>query len=350
MNPSCEQPHPHIGRDPVDSEFSFVDITQLLLRSWRLITAVACVVTVSALVIVWLLPNQYTATVRMAIEPAQTVRMAIEPVQTVHVAVEGADIYSKMVERFQLKKFWHLDSAQQALERLLGCSSLTFDRRDNVLVFQVTLTDAKLAAELANALPGYISDLLMSLAITPLGQKQKAIAMQLNDGYAALAALENRLKSLHTKFSSEQIFNIRLIGDLRAEIAFAALTANDPQNLRLPLALPPELINSLNQPISRTPSTTQTQLIANIDDQKLMQEVVFQRSLNAKLERQLRLIKEQRKDEVRVVASAQPPLTASKPKRAQIVTLSFLGSLMAMLLLVFIRENWRTAAANKKAR
>jgi uncharacterized protein involved in exopolysaccharide biosynthesis len=228
----------HLDDEPIN----FLDILIVIAKRKRFIACVAGIAGVLALVSVLLLPNIYTANVKLL--PPQQSQSSVASMlgqlgplaglagQSFAPKVGNAELYAAMlqsrtvgdalVQRFKLKEVYHEKRMVDAREQLIADSEISTSK-DGLISVSVSQKDPKLSAALANGYAEELTKLSKTLAITEASQRRLFYDNQLRLAKDNLSNAEVELKKTQEttgliQLESQARAIIESVASLRAQI------------------------------------------------------------------------------------------------------------------------------------
>jgi tyrosine-protein kinase Etk/Wzc len=369
-----------------------LEILTWLGESKRWIAGVTAAVAIASAVVVVLLPNEYTA--RATLLPPVSQQQAppaaalaalgalsgmagtLTPKtpDELYVALLKSDsVQRALADRFDLRKRWDVKSYEQLRKEFPKFVRITADKKSGVIGVEVDDTDARFAAELANAHASEITKVLSRLAVSEAQQRRVFFEQQLKDTKEHLIKAEQDLRAVQEK-SGVIVLDKQaeaLIGGaamVRAQIAEREVqlkvlrTIATPQNpdvqrlaaelraLRAELARMESTQGSagsaVDMPVGKIPE-------AAIEYVRARRELKIQEALLESMIRQYEIAKLDEAKEgprLQVVDTALPPDRKSKPARVVIVLLSTLAALVVICVAIVIRRYTQLAQAQDPQR
>ncbi len=357
---------------------TLLDFAILLAKHKRRIARCTLGAAALATVVVLLLPNVYTATVRL-MPPQQGASAAVASLGLLAGAAGGAvpaigqalglknpndlfvgvlkgdTIADRLIERFDLAKRYDEDTLVDTREALAKVTSISAGR-DNLIVIQVDDEDPAVAAAMANAYVEELDRLSQQLAVTEASQRRLFFERELAVAREKLAAAEDAMQAMQEKSGLIQpegqakavIDSFTELGSRIAakEVEIAAMrtfaTAANPDLLRAreELASLQRQLARLEraQPEKRAPASLLVPMAqapeVGLEFLRRVREVKYQETLYELLAKQYELAKiDEGKDAalIQAVDSARPPDRKSRPKRGLLIAVAaFLGALAGL--------------------
>jgi tyrosine-protein kinase Etk/Wzc len=340
-----------------DDEISLLEMLQVLWEHKWLLIGSTLGAGVLAAGVTLLMPNYYTATARI-LPPQQSSSSAsalLGQLGGLAAAAGGSiggirnpnDLYvgmmksrtvaDRLIERFDLKKYFALESHNLTQQKLSSASSISAGK-DGIISVSVEVKDPKLAADLSNAYVEELIRLTGLLAVTEASQRRLFFERQLAKVRDNLAVAETDAREALSKGGLALVEGqgrslIEASARLRAQITakevqigamrgFAAETNPDLQLMQRELgALRAELARV--EGVSGQDTNTRKPPVAS-DNARKLRELRYLETLQELLVRQTeaaRLDEARDLSLVQVLDSAHPPDLKSSPRRALIVVL-----------------------------
>ena len=234
-------------------EIHLLDYLIVLAKHSRMIIFVSAVVTVLTYLVLFVSPNQYTATVRI-LPPQQKLTLSAQllnslggvgtpgaplagamggggmaasllglksPGELYAGMMTGNTISDRIIELFKLRQ--QAKYIEDARKSLRGRVNIRVDRKDGLITVEVTDKDPKRAAAIANAFPEELDRLLQGLTIQEASGRLTFLEKERSQVNQNLALAENTLRAFSEKNSVLQIDTqtrgvLEYIARLRAEI------------------------------------------------------------------------------------------------------------------------------------
>lgn len=237
-----------------EDENLLLDYLITLAKHSPLIILTSVAVAALTYLILVILPNKYTATVRI-LPPQQKLTLSAQFLSTLGGSgtpgaslagpmtggmasrllglkspsnlyagmMTGNTISDRIIEAFHLHKVYkekYLEDARAALRK--RCN-IYVDRKDGVINVEVTDTDPQRAADIANAYPEELEKLLRRLTVQEASNRLAFLEKERSQVNQSLSRAENNLRAFSEKNNVLQLNTqtrevLRYIADLRAEI------------------------------------------------------------------------------------------------------------------------------------
>jgi uncharacterized protein involved in exopolysaccharide biosynthesis len=358
---------------------TLLDLLTILARRKWLILSVPATVALISIVVSLLLPLSYTAkTSIMTPSSNESVAMqfasqgsivatnvggaasflGLKSQNEMYVAVlRGRTIADALIERFRLKELYGTGTLVETRMGLENRTQITTGR-DNLIGIQVSDSDPRRAAELANAYVEELEKLLQSQGFTEAAQRRALFEKQVRLAQEALTRAELDLRQTQERTGLVRLDEqakaiVDAIAEMRAQIAAREVrlealkvlaTDKNPEVVRLKEEITafktqlgglersrPQGNGDIFVPTGKVPEY-------GLEYVRKLREVRYQESLYTVLSRQYEIAKV---DEIKnlplipIVDRAVPPDRKSKPRRALIVVMStFIASVLAIIWVI----------------
>ncbi len=358
-------------------EISLLDLAIVLAKHRKLVIGMPLIAAMIAAAISLLLPNIYTANVRI-LPPQQSASTASALLNQLGGGLGGLagsiagiknpnDLYigmlksrviaENLITRFGLEKVYDQKFKSDA-RQVLDASTMIFSGKDGIISIDVNDRDPKRAADIANAYVDELMKLTSVLAVTEASQRRLFFERQLAQAKASLIAAERATRSDLEKgglanVDSQGRAMVELTARLRGQIsvkevqigamrAFATNLNPDLQkNQEELLALKRELARVEGTSSVTTLEPTNNGVSSGLDNLGRLREMKYYETIYDLLAKQYEVAKiDEAKDAsiIQVLDKAIEPNRKSQPKRAIIVMVSFLVAAVLAIILAFIHE------------
>ncbi len=370
-------PQKEEGRDAED-EINLLDLLLVLARNKRLIIGLPAISGLIAVVVVLLMTPIFTSKV-VIMPPQQQSSSALAALGDMASLAglggggvkSSGDLYAAMLEsrpiqdalidRFKLMELYEQEYKQDARKTLSTVSNIKTDKKSGLITIEVDDPNPQLAANIATAYVEELQKLADGLALTEASKRRLFFEKQLEHAKENLKNAEVALRSTQEKskmvFPQQQMTAIfTAIASLRGAIAvkeveinalktFATAQNPDLKVAQQELAALKSQLDRLQRdhpteqgdylmPSSRIPSS-------GIAFVQATRDVKYYETIFELLAKQFEMAKIDEAKEatlIQVIEKAVPAERKSKPKRALIVILSVISTLMFSVLLAFIKE------------
>jgi tyrosine-protein kinase Etk/Wzc len=246
---------PAIHTSPGEDEVHLLDYLIILAKHSRMIVITSAAVTVLTYVILFILPNQYTATARL-LPPQQNLTLSAQLLDSLgarvtpgggpgaggsmgtmaasllslkspgdlYVAIMTSDtLLDHIITRFNLKKLYGSKYLEDARKTLRKNVKINLGKKDGIIVVDTTAFSPQLAAEVANGFCEELDRLLQGFAVQEAKSRMAFLEQERLQTNQNLTKAEEALRKFSEKNSVLQIDAqtrgaIEYIAKLRAEI------------------------------------------------------------------------------------------------------------------------------------
>src|SRR5690606_30640696 len=173
-----------------DEERTFLDLIVTLVKRWRIVCGLPLFTGVVATVTLLLMPNVYTAVVRIMPPQADQSNMALSVLASGQIGsvlapalglknpsdlyvgiLKGNTIADRLTERFDLRTHFDTDTLVETRRELHDVTRIR-SGRDGLIVIEVDDENPNFAAQVANAYVDELDKLTRSLAVTDAAQRR----------------------------------------------------------------------------------------------------------------------------------------------------------------------------------
>ncbi|QKJ65578.1 hypothetical protein HQN60_01830 [Deefgea piscis] len=323
---------PSNRKPETEDEISLLDLLLVLTKHKKLIIGLPILAAVIAAAVAFSLPNEYTATLKIA--PSKNAAV-YNWVLTNDQVKETIAKEMKLAEHFDTK-------GRQATRNAMGNAvKVTLNAKDGFLDINVTDQNPEFAALLANKMGLALQNNLYSMRLLESSKQRyeletrREMAQKNKNKYDAemkqadLAAMINQL-------SAADRYGITSLAAIQAESTLQGGVSDMMQN---ELVRMQDQLSSLQRLVvdsmKKQANANNTGLwIAAVG---ALQQQAYWDALIERLDRRIELLKKQERDELKMTA-AEVPDEKSGPKRALIVLLSAFAALFLSILWAFIAE------------
>jgi tyrosine-protein kinase Etk/Wzc len=372
-----------------EKDFHLLDLLIVLAKHRRLIVGFTLGFTALAIIIVLVLPSQYTAetvllppgqnsnagaaflmqaaTGSSALASAAGASLGLKSPGDLYVALlRSRTVEDGMVKRFGLMDRYHKKTNSDARKALEKHSSVSVSAKNGLITLTMTDHDPKQAADMANGYVDELYSLSARLAITEAQQRRAFFQEQLLEANESLASAEDALKRTEQTTGVFQIdAQTRALVEsgaaLRAQIAAkevqlqgmrAYATDENPQVIEAQQQLSALQTQLTKLTGAGSDADTDTGLItpkgrvaeAGLQYLRKLRDVKYYETISELLARQFEMAKvdEARQGtKVQVVDFAVPPERRSFPKRTiTVIVAAFLGLFLASIWSI-VFEGWQ---------
>jgi len=364
-----------VARLEPEDEITLLDLLVVLAEQWKLLVFGPLAAGLAALGITFAMDPIFTATARI-LPPQQqqsTAAMVAQqlgalaglagaaagiknPADQYVALLKSRSVADRLIERFDLLRVYDKDYLQDARKELDSNTKISAGR-DGLITIDVDDEEPKRAAAIANAYVEELGELMKRLALTEAQQRRAFFEKQLEqarDGLkraqqalAAVGVSESVLKA-EPRAAAEGVAQLKAAVtakevQLSAMRGYLAETSPDFRQAQQELAALRAQLARAEQSDPNGAATGATQdYISRYRDFKY-QETLFE--LMAKQYEIARLDEAREGALIQVVDAAVPPERKSRPKRALVAIVTTLVTGFVLLIAVFVRRAWHSAAA-----
>ncbi|MBF0224108.1 MAG: hypothetical protein HQK76_01520 [Desulfobacterales bacterium] len=277
-------------------------------------------------------------------------------------------ILDNIIDRFNLMTLYDTNYRGSVRNKLLNALKTSVDKKSEKLItISVEDKDRKRAADMTNAFVDELKSILKKVSITEASQRRLYFEEQLKNARIELAQAEEEMQGFQEKTGSIKIDDqaravIEGIAELRAKVAgkevelkvmklFATEQNPDLQKVESELKGLRTELKKLESNENENDVFMSTEKMPEIGKNymRTMRELKFKEASYQILLEQYELAKfDESKDfiTIQVLDKATPPEKRIKPKRAQMVILSFIIGLFLSIMLAFFMEYFEKASTN----
>ena len=262
--------------------------------------------------------------------------------------LKSNSVEDALIDRFKLIDRYKAEFKQDARTRLEGYVKIS-SGKDGLISVAVEDTDARFAAELANAHVEELTRLLGRLAVTEAQQRRQFFEKQLEQAKDRLTQAEIALSATGVSsnvLKSNPASAVAAVAALQAQVTvqevklgamrgYLAETAPDFQQALLELTSLRSQLSKLSKDKAPQIAPGQSNYIS------AYRQFKYQETLFELFARQFEMAKADESREgavIQVLDKATPPDRKSKPKKAQSAIIATLVAGFALLLFVFVRQ------------
>jgi uncharacterized protein involved in exopolysaccharide biosynthesis len=361
-----------------EDEISLLDLLQTIVDNLRLLVLGPLAVGLAALGISFAVPPSYTALTTF-LPPQQQQGMAASmlaslgalgglagaatglknPADQYVAFLKSNSVEDALIDRFKLIERYKAEFKQDARLRLEGSVKIS-SGKDGLISVTVEDTDARFAADLANAHVDELTRLLSRLAVTEAQQRRQFFEKQLEQAKDRLTQAEIALSATGVSsnvLKSNPASAVAAVAALQAQVTvqevklgamrgYLAETAPDFQQALLELTNLRSQLSKLSKDKAPQTAPGQSNYVS------AYREFKYQETLFELFARQFEMAKVDESREgavIQVLDKATPPERKSKPKKAQIAIIATLAAGFALLLFVFVRQALVNARRDKES-
>jgi uncharacterized protein involved in exopolysaccharide biosynthesis len=360
---------------PDDDEVSLLDLVQVGAENLRLLVLGPLLVAVAVYVACLFITPTFTANSTFVPPPQQQSAAAMvlqtlgplagvasaaglgpNPADRYVAFTESRSVRDALIERFDLMTRYHTTS-REAARAALGGRTKVAGGKNGLINVEVTDTDPKFAAQMANAYVEELSKLLGRLSLTEAQSRRAFFEQQLEKARKGLVNAEAALKSTGINESAVKASPGAAVGavaSLMAHIAakeveigamrgYLAESAPDYQKALVELrAMRSQLAQSDK---SSSAVTSGSDYVAKFRDFK------YYETLYELMARQFEVARldESREGVIQVVDKALPPEHKSGPKKAQNAVIAAVVTGILLVMFVFVRQALRNSGRDPES-
>ncbi len=384
-------------------EIHILDYLIVLFKNSRMIIFVSLGVIVVVYLVLWCLPNKYTASSRL-LPPQQNVTLSAQllnslggggtpgasasnPPGMTSVAagllglkspsdlyasmMVGNTIYDRIIERFKLRQLFKEKYIEEARKVLGKRAKINVDKKDGMITIAVTDKDRKRAADIANAFGEELDTLLRGLAVQEAKGRLAFLEKERDLANQNLARAENGLRSFSEQNSVVQLDTqtrgvLEYIARLRAEIdakeVQIQVMRQQATRFNYDVVRMETEVKGLKEKLATTEKQYDTTCASDVcfttskaptlmlEYLRLYREVKFQEGLYQLYTKMVELARlDMVKDfpVVQVVDAAKPPEKRSNARLLPAL-LAGIASFVTLLFVAFGRESWERVRQNQE--
>jgi uncharacterized protein involved in exopolysaccharide biosynthesis len=381
------------SRNDAEPEVSLFDVLIILAERWRTVLGVTAGFAIVALIVSFLLPRYYTATV-LLLPPQQNSSLGtaiasqlgnlgpmaalagsslgIKNVNDMYVSMmKSQRVEDSMIRDFELQKEYRAKLMSDARKAFEKHAKVDGSGKDGLIRISVEDRDPARAAQLANSYVQHFQALSQTLAITEASQRRLFFEKQLEQAKDNLANAEEALKLTEQttgliQLDSQARALIESAANLRAQVAAKEVqiqamqtyatgenaqvveAQQELQSLRAQLAKlggSEDSANSLIVPRGKVPE-------AGLEYVRKLRDVKYNETIFDILARQFEIAKLDEAKEgalIQVVDPALPPDRKSFPKRGLIVLIATIAGLLVGVLVALVQAGWDSLHADPES-
>lgn len=378
---STSQDEPLLQENPIptsDEEVNLLQIALLLKRHKKFILWFTLGSTLLSTVIVFLIPNKYTAT-SVILPPTQSSSMssalmgqlagsgALASLAGASLGIKNpADMYvslfrsrtveDALIQKFHLMERFHTRTMVDTRSAFEDRATVTLGVKDGLIKVAVTDRDPNFAAQLANAYVDEFRKHTDSLSISEASQRRAFFQQQLEDADNNLAKAELALKNTQQSTGVLQLDSqaralIESASVLRAQIAAKEVelqsmrsfaTQDNPQ-----VIVAQQQLEALKAQLAKLGGSSSGFSMANSNLSQAglaylnsYRDLRYYETVEELLARQFEAAKldEAREGSIQISDVAVPPDKKSSPKRALLIAAVLFASLLVSVLYILFRE------------
>jgi tyrosine-protein kinase Etk/Wzc len=360
-------------------EINLLDVAIVLARHIKLLVALPFIMAVIALIVVIQSPDIYTADTTF-MPPTQSASASsmlsslgslgslsgliggggvggISPGSNYIAVIKSRTLRDDMVKRFNLLGIYHTKSLESARNALAGQTLVKSGKEDRLITIQITDTNPKRAALLAN---GYVEVLLKQnneLALSEASQTRLAAEKELLKAKNRLGDAESAIKQLQEKTGlitvGPQIAMLQsMINSTERQLAEMSLSAtpNNPEYIKTR-----QKLNNLQTEIGKAQAGSNYVSKAPeriLDFTHKTRDLKYAEALYLMALQQLtiaRIDESKASSSIQVIDRAVVPEQKAGPLRSRIVLFAAAGGLFIAVILAFLIEAYQRSQTNQES-
>jgi uncharacterized protein involved in exopolysaccharide biosynthesis len=364
--------------DTQDDEISLLDLLQTIVDNLRLLVLGPLAVGVLALVISFVIPPTYTATVKF-LPPQQQQSAAASmlaglgalgglaggalgglknPADQYLAFMKSNSVQDALIERFKLQDRY--DQKYKVDTRMaLTANTRAASGKDGLITLEVDDKEPQFAADLANAHVDELQKLMAHMSVTEAQQRRAFFEKQLHQVKDKMIAAEQALRATGISgnvLKSNPTAAVAGVAALKAQVTAQEVKVGAMRGYLADTA--PDFKQAMNELGSLRAQLTKQEKDepASADGQgdyvAKYREFKYQETLFELFAKQFELAKVDESREgavIQVLDAAQPPEKKAKPKKALGAIIATLAAGFALLLFVFIRQALRNAKQDNES-
>lgn len=331
--------------NPVDDEISLLDLFLVLVKHKWLVFGLPVLAAAIAAVVVFLLPNKFTATLKIA--PSKSSALYLWMLKSDSLSFDIA-------QKLDLQKIYGTSGRGQLLRGIDSHVKVTSNPKDGYVDVMVTDKDPALAARVANAFgEGMVDNLLklrltdMTRAIYELKSRRELIQKDIEAAQRELGKPE--LAKVVAAISTADRYGISSMAGIQAEQSMQSMQSiQSIQSVPLGAELTQSEMVRLQEQVAtlqrmlvdaskrQVPAVEHGLLMAAVDQ---YQKHAYAVALIDRLDRRIAFLAKQEREEIKLLP-AEVPDEKSGPKRTLIILLAGLAGFFVAVLTAFVREWW----------
>jgi tyrosine-protein kinase Etk/Wzc len=382
--------------DTPEEEAHFLDYLIVLAKHSRWIIYSILTVMVLTYLMLFILPNEYTATARL-LPPQQNMTMSGQLMDMIGGGVKpgsmggtglagllgfksptdlyvgmltGDTIADRIIEQFNLKELYKTKTTVDT-RKALSKKAKIISRKDGLIIIEVTDESAQRAAGMANAFIEELDELLQRLGVQEARGRLAFLEKELAAANAHLVKAEEAVRSFSEKNSVIQIDTqtkgmLHYIAQLRAEIDAKEVQVQvlrqqatsynyDVVRLETQVKGLKEKLQTAEKQWDQTCMgdvclSTSKMPTLGLEYIRLYRQFKYQETLYELFTKMVEIARLDLVKDVAVVQTvdkALPPDKKSKPKRFTLTILSGLSSAFLLIIVAFLMEYWKINMQSK---
>ena len=323
---------PSNSKPTEEDEISLLDLALVLAKQKKKIIALPLIAAAIAAAVAFSLPNEYSATLKIAPSKNAAVYSWV---------LTNDQVNQQVAKEMKLAEHFGTKGRQATRKEMAKAVKVTLNAKDGFLDVNVTDNNPEFAALLANKMGLALKDNLYGLRLMEISklryelETRREMALKTKVQFDAEVKKPELAATIATLSAADR-YGITSLAAIQAESTLQGGVSDMMQNELFRMQ---DQLASLQRMVvdgmKKSSSVANTSLwIASID---ALQQQAYWGALVERLDRRIELSKKQERDELKMTA-AEVPDEKSGPKRALIVLLSAFAALFVVVLWAFIAE------------
>ncbi|BCL76530.1 hypothetical protein JHS3_22660 [Jeongeupia sp. HS-3] len=317
-----------------EQEISLLDILVVLARHKRALILVPLLAGLLALAVTLALPNQYTATLKIA--PSKNT--------AVYAWLLNDELLINPVSKaLQLKQHYGTQGADSTLRAIERHVKIKPNAKEGSLVLQVTDTEPAFAAKLANAFGQGLTQQLFELRLLEASKTRHDLELRRdmaaeNKAKASKLLAEPAVKEIIDQIPPAERYGIISLAGIQAEATLQQQGISDLAQSQI--VKMQDQLSSMQRLLVENMKRNNGDLGKWIAAINALQDEAYWGAMKDRLDRRVELVKAQERDELKI-SWADTPDEESGPKRGLITVLAAFFGGVVMFLVAIVRESAR---------
>lgn len=336
-----------------ENQNSWLSFGTTLLQSWKWLVAIPLATAAIVGGGLQLMPNEYTAVLKIA--PSSAVQMYMW-------GLREPGVTQAVSKRLDLAKYYGASDAQDARTKLLSHVQFVSNLQDSFIDVRVTDEKPEMARDIANAYGEALVDLLTGLHLTPASNAIYGLQSRRERAEKSLAQANARLAEDEVKAALPSITpstRLGLVGmaGIQAETALSTTPLQPPATGTNELAKQTLDQNELTRLQERLLSIQRSLADDNAAHAKsgvalggliaatdALQDQAYWSAMINRIDRRIDVLRATERDEIRLIPASAPD-SRSGPPRAALTAAAVLASFLLTLAFVLIGAQLRRSRA-----
>ncbi|WP_028448688.1 Wzz/FepE/Etk N-terminal domain-containing protein [Chitinibacter tainanensis] len=324
-----------------DDEISLLDLVLVLAKHKKMIIGLPIIAALVAAAVSFTLPNEYTATLKIA--PSKNAAVY-------NWVLTNDQVLEEISKEFKLAEHYGTKGRKATRKEMAKQVKVALNAKDGFLDVNVSDESPEFAAKLANRMGGALQSNLYTMRLLDISKGRYDLELRRD------IAAKNKAKfdTLITQPEMARTIELLSPADRYGITSLAAIQAESTLQGGVSDLMQNELVRMQDQLASlqrlvvdgmkKQSSATNTGLwIASVD---ALQQQAYWDALIERLDHRIDLIKKQERDELKMTV-AEVPDEKSGPKRALIILLSAFAASFGAILWSFISEAFNPSRKNE---